>query len=69
MTTPTTEPRAAKTACGGTLSDPSPYPSAEFHGETVYFCNEACLAAFLKAPEPFMAGEIEHPCCEDDAES
>ena len=50
-----------KTACGGTLQDPSGYPSAMFRGELVYFCNTACLNAFLKAPEAFMAGEIEHP--------
>ena len=51
----------AKTACGGALQDPSGYPSAMFHGELVYFCNTACLNAFLKAPEAFMAGEAEHP--------
>lgn len=32
-----------------------------FHGEVVYFCNTACLNAFLEAPQAFMAGEIEHP--------
>jgi YHS domain-containing protein len=51
----------AKTACGGILLDPSGYPSAIFKGELVYFCNNACLKAFLQAPEAFMAGEIEHP--------
>ncbi len=50
-----------KSACGGSLKDPSLYPSADFHGETVYFCNTACLNAFLKSPEAFMAGEVEHP--------
>lgn len=50
-----------KSACGGVLQDPSAYPSADFNGETVYFCNNACLKAFLSAPEAFMAGEIEHP--------
>ena len=49
------------TACGGKLDDPSVYPSAEFHGKTIYFCNQACLKAFLVNPEAFMAGEIEHP--------
>jgi YHS domain-containing protein len=50
-----------KSACGGVLTDPSKYPSAEFNGEIVYFCANACLQAFLRAPEKFMAGEIEHP--------
>lgn len=50
-----------KTACGGALQDPSGYPSAMFKGELVYFCNNACLKAFLQAPDAFMAGEIEHP--------
>ena len=50
-----------KTACGGFIKDPSRYPSAEFHDEQIYFCTQACLDVFLKDPEPFMAGEIEHP--------
>ncbi|MBI4760227.1 MAG: YHS domain-containing protein [Chloroflexota bacterium] len=50
-----------KTACGGKLKDPANYPSAEYRGERVYFCTQACLEAFLLNPEPFMAGEIEHP--------
>ena len=50
-----------KTACGGKLDDASGYPTAMFNGETVYFCSNACLNAFLKAPVVFMAGEIEHP--------
>lgn len=50
-----------RTACGGTLRDPSGYPSAEYQGKTVYFCTRACLRAFLQSPEAFMAGEIEHP--------
>lgn len=56
-----------KSACGGTLKDPSAYPSAMFNGERVYFCNQACLKAFLRTPEAFMAGEVEHPL--DDEES
>lgn len=55
-----------KTACGGFIKDPSRYPSAEFHGETFYFCTKACLKVFLQNPEPFMAGEIEHPLDEDE---
>lgn len=54
-----------KTVCGGTLTDPSKYPSAMFNGERVYFCVEACLEAFLSDPEKFMAGEIEHPTEEE----
>jgi YHS domain-containing protein len=60
-------PSASKTCfttCGGKISDPDQYPSAEFHGERVYFCTRACLRAYLGDPERFMAGEIEHP--EDD---
>lgn len=55
-----------KTVCGGSLKDPALYPSADFHGETIYFCNSACLKAFLKAPEAFMAGEVEHPNSEEE---
>ena len=55
------EPQIIKSACGGELKDPSLYPSADFQGETVYFCNAACLKAFLRSPEAFMAGEVEHP--------
>ena len=55
------EPQIIKFACGGELKDPSLYPSADFQGEKVYFCNTACLNAFLKSPEAFMAGEVEHP--------
>lgn len=55
------ETQVFKSACGGTLNDPSAYPSAMFNGERVYFCNQACLKAFLSAPEAFMVGEVEHP--------
>ena len=58
-----------KSACGGILKDPSAYPSAMFNGETVYFCNNACLKAFLKAPEAFLAGEIEHPLEDDESKT
>jgi len=49
------------TVCGGKIQDLEKYPSAVFHGERVYFCTAACLAAFETDPERFMAGEIEHP--------
>lgn len=55
------ETKITKSVCGGGLQDASLYPSANFQGETVYFCNSACLKAFLQAPEAFMAGEVEHP--------
>ena len=55
------ETSTAKTACGGSLHNLSEYPSATFKGECIYFCNDACLKAFLQAPDAFMAGEIEHP--------
>jgi YHS domain-containing protein len=60
------EQQEIKSACGGVLQDPSKYPSAMFNGERVYFCNAACLNAFLGAPEAFMAGEIEHPLEDDE---
>ena len=56
-----------KSACGGELKDPSLYPKADFHDKTVYFCNTACLKAFLKSPEAFMTGEVEHPKSEEEA--
>jgi YHS domain-containing protein len=61
------EPQVVKSACGGILQDPSAYPSAMFNGERVYFCANACLKAFLSAPEAFMAGEVEHPLDEDES--
>ena len=63
------EQQEIKSACGGTLQDPSAYPSAMFNGERVYFCTNACLKAFLSAPEAFMAGEVEHPLDDDPLES
>ena len=51
----------AKTACGGLLDHPGNFPSAMYRGERVYFCTMACLQAFTRNPDPFMAGEIEHP--------
>ncbi|RIK32533.1 MAG: hypothetical protein DCC56_01615 [Anaerolineae bacterium] len=54
-----------KTACAGTLKDPSGYPKAEYRGETVYFCTRACVRVFNEDPNVFMAGEVEHPS-EDD---
>jgi len=54
-----------RTTCGGVISDPSRFPSAEYKGRQVYFCTKACLRAFEQAPDAFMAGEIEHPL-EDD---
>lgn len=53
--------RMAKTACGGRLKDTSSFASAVYRGEQVYFCNIACLRVFEQDPDPFMAGEIEHP--------
>ena len=51
----------AETVCGGKIKNPAKYPAAEYKGKTVYFCTEACREAFYKAPDQFMAGEIEHP--------
>lgn len=57
-----------KTACGGKIKDSSKYPSAGYRGERIYFCTQACLEIFLSNPDPFMAGEVEHPVEEDDGE-
>jgi YHS domain-containing protein len=50
-----------KTACGGILKDTTNFPVAFYNDRKVYFCNFACLEAYLKHPDAFMAGEIEHP--------
>lgn len=50
-----------QTACGGKIKDTSKYPSADYRGEQIYFCTQACLDMFLLNPDPFMAGEVEHP--------
>jgi hypothetical protein len=50
-----------KTACGGTLKDATNFPFAFYNDRKVHFCNSACLEAYLKDPDAFMAGEIEHP--------
>jgi len=54
-----------KTACEGTLKDPSKYPSAIYNGERFYFCTRACLRIFNLDPDAFMAGKVEHPLEED----
>lgn len=51
----------AVTACGGKIDQPERYPSAMHNGQIVYFCTLACLEAFKRDPDRFMAGEIEHP--------
>lgn len=63
---PSSQQNEIKSACGGTLKDPSRYPNAMFNGERVYFCTNACLKAFLAQPEAFMAGEVEHPLDDDE---
>ena len=59
-----------ETACGGTLTDPTRFPSASYRGRVVYFCNRACRRAFEAEfeaePDAFMAGEVKHPA--DDAD-
>ncbi|MBI5352362.1 MAG: YHS domain-containing protein [Chloroflexi bacterium] len=54
-----------KTQCGGILTEPEKYPSADYQGQRVYFCNQACLRAFMDNPDGFMSGEIEHPLDEE----
>jgi len=53
------------TACGGKLKDPANYPSADYRSDTIYFCTHACLRAFKKDPDSFMAGDVEHPTEKD----
>jgi YHS domain-containing protein len=55
-----------KTACGGKLKDTKDFASAIYRYERIYFCTQACLRVFEKDPDPFMAGEIEHPIHEDE---
>lgn len=62
---PATQSPEYKTACGGVLKDPTNYPSAMYHGERIYFCIHACLRVFKQDPDPFMAGEVEHPLDEE----
>jgi YHS domain-containing protein len=43
-----------ETVCQRTLSgDLNYYPKTEYHGQTIYFCTEYCLRAFLADPERF----------------
>jgi len=55
------------TPCGGTLKDPTNYPSAEYRGEIINFCTRVCLRVFQEDPDAFMAGDVEHPTEEDEA--
>ncbi len=55
------------TVCGGRVEDPGRTPSAVHRGRRLYFCNRACLEAFQKEPDRFLAGEIPHPTSEDEA--
>lgn len=57
----TVENHNVKTVCGGIIKEPEKFPSAEYQGEKVYFCVQACLRAFEQNPDAFIAGEIEHP--------
>ena len=66
QTTPT-QPTEYKTACGGSLKNPTNYHSAIYRSERVYFCTHACLRVFEQDPDLFMAGEVEHPIEEDES--
>jgi len=65
QTFPVNQAPEYKTACGGKLKDPANYPSALYQGERIYFCTRACLRVFEQDPDPFMAGQVEHPLEED----
>ena len=55
----------AKTVCGGKIKNTADFPSAIYEGEQIYFCTRACLRVFEENPEPFIAGEIDHPLDEN----
>ena len=55
----------AKTVCGGKIKYSAGFPSTVYKGERVYFCTRACLRVFEENPDPFMAGEVEHPLDDD----
>lgn len=57
-----------KTACTGKMKDPANHPSAIYRGEQICFCTWVCLRAFERDPDPFMAGEVEHPSHENSPE-
>lgn len=45
-----------ETVCHRTLTgDPVSFPTADFHGKTIYFCTETCLSVFLSDPERFYS--------------
>lgn len=58
--------QVARTACGGKLKDTANFPSAIYRGERIYFCRRACQRVFEQAPDPFMAGEVQHPLHKED---
>jgi len=43
------------TLCGRIFlnTDPRYFPSAQYHGRTIYFCTDSCLGAFRADPERF----------------
>jgi hypothetical protein len=42
--------------CGRVFhADPDYFPQAEYRGQTLYFCTEVCLGAFLSDPDRFVA--------------
>jgi YHS domain-containing protein len=44
-----------KTICQRSiLGDRAFFPQGEFHGQTVFFCTEACQQVFLSDPERFI---------------
>ena len=45
--------------CGMMVDDKKTKIKAETHGQTFYFCSEACKQAFVKDPHKYM-GEHSH---------
>jgi YHS domain-containing protein len=42
--------------CGRCITgDPDFFPQAEYRGQTVYFCTDFCLNAFISDPDRFHA--------------
>jgi YHS domain-containing protein len=48
-------PKELKTVCGDVITNVGELPSAEYNGETVYFCGEECLKNFEAGPDKYIA--------------
>jgi YHS domain-containing protein len=48
------------TACGSPADEPDKFPSEVYRGRRILFCEEVCRIAFLRNPEGFLSGDVEH---------